>query len=147
MASLFYASFPENLGGGNTAGEGPMDMLSDQLDFLLTTSTYTPNQTTHTIKSDVTNEVANGSGYTTGGKTLSNKVYAASSLVTKLDADDLTWTGASFTHRNGVLFDNTPTSPADPLIGYITNGSDVSPGGNDLVYQWNASGIFTLTVA
>ena len=150
MADLFYAAFPENAIGGNTSGEGPMDLLSDAITFILTTSTYTPNQTTHTVKADVTNELTTSGGYTVGGKVLASKTWAVSSLTTYFDAADLTWAALSQAHRNGVLFDDTPTSPADPLIGYHTNAADVNPGGNDLVYQWNNTGtpaIFSWAVA
>ncbi len=141
-----YSKFPENLGGGDTAGEGPMDLLSDTIKAMLTTSTHVPSQTSHSVKADVTNE-ASGTGYTAGGNTIANKVYATTSLVTKFDGDDTTWTAMSAVHRNWHLYDDTPTSPADPLIGYIAQGADVNPGGNDLIYAYNAGGIFTLTVA
>lgn len=142
-----YASFPENLGGGNTAGEGPMDILSDTLKQMLTTSTYTPGQTTHTVKADVTNEVS-GTGYTAGGETLGSKTYAVSSLVTTFDCADVVWTNATITGiRNAVIYDDTPTSPADPLISYFAMDGDQSVASADFTIQINASGVFTLTVA
>lgn len=141
-----FASFPENLGGGNTSGEGPMDLLSDTIKVLLTSSTYTPNQTSHTVKSDVTNELSNGNGYTTGGETLGSKTYAVSSLVTTFDAADTAWTSATFTADNAVIYDDTPTSPADPLISYVDMG-DQSVSAATFTLQWHSSGILTLTVA
>jgi hypothetical protein len=49
-----------------------IDYDTDTIKVMLTTSTYSPNRSTHRYKSDVTNEVA-GTGYTAGGATLANK--------------------------------------------------------------------------
>mgnify|MGYP007072824409 FL=1 len=138
---------PLNLGGSASAGGASMDILSDTLQVQLHLNTYTPNQTTHTVKADLTGEVATGSGYTTGGATLASKTYSVSSLVTTFDAADTTWTALTKTHRYAVILDDTPTTPADPLIGWVDTGGDQSNAGTDLTYQWNASGIFTFTVA
>lgn len=45
---------------------------STTVKVLLTTSSYTPNKDTHDYKNDVTNEVANGGGYTTGGAAIAS---------------------------------------------------------------------------
>lgn len=142
-----FGKFPQNLGGGDAGGDGPMDLLSDTIKHTLHTSTYTPNQSTNETKTDATNELSTAGGYTAGGNTLGTKTYAASSLVTTFDAADSAWTATSITHRIGVIWDDTPTTPADPLISYIDNGGDVTTSSSDLTYQWNASGIFTLTVS
>lgn len=143
----FFSQFPLNLGGSGSSGGSSMDILSDTLKLTLHTSTYTPNQTSHSLFASATNEVANGSGYTTGGATLASKTYATSSLVTTFDAADVTWATLSKTHRYGILWDDTPTTPLDPMIGYIDTGGDQVNVATDLTYQWNASGIYTLTVA
>lgn len=147
VSSKLYAAFPLNLGGSNGSGGSAMDLLSDALQITLHTSTHTPSQTLDLIFADVDNEVANGSGYTTGGATLASKTYAVSSLVTTFDAADVTWSTLTKTHRYGILWDTTPTTPADPLIGYVDTGGDQTNNATDLTYQWNASGIFAFTVA
>jgi len=124
-----------------------MDLLSDTLKLTLHTSTYTPNQSTNEVKADATNELGTANGYTALGATLASKTYASSSLVVTFDAADVTWSATTITHRIGVVWDDTPTTPADPLIMYIDNGADVTTSSTDLVYQWNASGLFTITVA
>lgn len=44
-----------------------------------------------------------------------------------------------------VMWDDTPTSPADPLLGYWDHGSAISlASGDSATLQFNASGIFTL---
>lgn len=147
VSSKLYSNFPLNLGGGDSSGESPMDLLSDTIKITLHTSTHTPTQTGDALFGDVDNEVSNGSGYTTGGATLASKTYATSSLTTTFDAADVTWTTLTKTHRYGILWDDTVSSPADPLIGYVDTGGDQTNNATDLTYQWNASGIFAFTVA
>ena len=147
VTAKLYAKGPLNMAGGDASGDGPMDLLSDTLKLTLHTSTYTPNQSTNEVKADATNELGTANGYTALGATLASKTYASSSLVVTFDAADVTWSATTITHRIGVVWDDTPTTPADPLIMYIDNGADVTTSSTDLVYQWNASGLFTITVA
>lgn len=60
-----------------------IDFDSDTLKMTLHTSSYTPDLLTHDYQDDLTNEVANGNGYTTGGATLAN---ASITLVTAANA-------------------------------------------------------------
>jgi hypothetical protein len=63
-----------NFLGGETAGEARVsDYLSNTMKCMLTTDVYVPDLSAHEVKADVTNEVAGGSGYTTGGVTLASK--------------------------------------------------------------------------
>lgn len=146
VSSKLYAACPENLGGGNTSGEGPMDILSDTLKVMLTTSTNSISQTADTVKADVTDEVT-GTGYTAGGATLGTKTYAVSSLTTTFDAADTTWTTSTITAAQAHIYDDTPTSPADPLISYQDFGGNQSTTGTTFQITWNASGIFSIAVA
>lgn len=147
ITSKMYASSVLNMAGGSTAANGPMDLLSDTLKLTLHTSTYTPSQTADTTKTNATNELSTANGYTALGATLASKTYSTSSLVTTFDAADVTWAGTSITFRHAVLWDDTPTSPADPLILYVDGGADTTTASADLTIQWNASGIFTITVS
>lgn len=147
ISAKLYGRFPESMGGGNTGTDGPMDILSDSIRLTLHTSTYTPVQATDRIKATATNELTTAGGYTALGQALASKTFVTSSLITTFDAADVTWTATSITHRYGVVWDDTPTAPVDPLIMYVDNGGDVTTSSTDLVYQWNASGLFTLTVS
>jgi hypothetical protein len=144
--NVLFGKFPENLGGGNAAGDGPMDLLSDTIRLTLHTTTYAPNQSTNEVKADATNELGTGGGYTALGQALASKTYAASALVTTFDAADVTWAAFTNTFRYGVIWDDTPTAPADPLIALIDNTSQTITA-MDLVFQWAAGGIFTITVS
>ncbi len=146
IAAKLYASFPENLGGGNTAGEGPMDLLSDTINCALNIA-HTEDQTAHTVWADVSANEVTGTAYVSKGAALATKVYAATALVTKFDADDTTWAASTITADGHWIFDDTPTSPADPLIAYSTYGGNQSTVGTTFQITWNASGIFSITVA
>ncbi|MGA2159115.1 MAG: hypothetical protein ABSG90_07835 [Dehalococcoidia bacterium] len=114
----------------------------------LHTSSYTPNQDTHESHADLTNEVASGNGYTTGGVTLANKALTASGKVTTFDADDVSWANSSITARYAVIYDATPAADADKkLLAYVDFGADKTSSSGTFQITWNASGIFTVTVA
>lgn len=126
-----------------------VDLTNDNINVMLTTSTYTPNQDTHQYKSSVTNEVT-GTGYTALGKTLATKVlaYTAATNVWNFDAADVTWTTATLTARYAVIYDGTPASDATrPLLAYVDFGGDQSSAGGDFQIVWASSGILSVTVS
>jgi hypothetical protein len=76
--------------------------------------------------SDVT-QVANGNGYTTGGADMQNDSTRTGGTVT-MTGVDIVWTasGSVGPFRYAVMYNDTPTSPADPLIAYWDYGSNVT---------------------
>lgn len=126
-----------------------LDIDSDAIKCMLTTSTYSPNQDTHRYKSSVTNEVS-GTGYSAGGVTLTNVVqsYTGATNVWAFDADDASWTNASFTARYAVVYDSTPSTDATrPLLTYVDFGGDQTVNGANFTIQWDAAGIARVTVS
>jgi hypothetical protein len=121
MASLIYNSALED------EAKGAIDYDSDTFKVLLVTSSYTPDKDAHTRGDDITNEVANGNGYTTGGATCTCTVAkdTANDKVT-LTFGAVDWTSATFTARGAVIYKSTGTAANDPLICYIDFGADVS---------------------
>lgn len=143
VTAFVYGKFLTSLGNKE------IDLDSDTLKVMLTTSSYTPDQDTHQYKSDVTNEVT-GTGYTAGGQALSsvNVTYTASTNTYRLDADDPSWATSTITARRAVFYDDTPAaSAAKPLIAYWDFGADVSSSGGPFTLTIDAAGIFTATVA
>jgi hypothetical protein len=127
-----------------------IDWAADTHKVALCTSTFTPNQDTMDYYNDLTNELTTTGGYTAGGATLGSPTITldADTNIIKLDAADTTWSAATFTFRYAVIYDSTPGSDAtNPIIGYVDFGADVGSTGADFTIQWNASGIFTFTVA
>lgn len=64
------------------------------------------------------------------------------------DANDIVITasgGALATFRYIYVYDDTPTSPADPLVCVIDNGAGITlASGESVTIAWDASGIFTI---
>ena len=141
MADVIYNSFKRDIANGS------IDLDTDTIKVLLVTSSYTPDQDAHDKRDDVTNEVANGNGYTTGGATLANKTMTANNTSNKgiFDADDVTWSASTITARGAVLYKSRGgASSADELIAYIDfTENKISSGGNFTI-QWNASGILEI---
>jgi len=88
-----------------------------------------PNVSTMTVRADLTGEPT-GTGYAAGGNTAAVSTSAQTAGVYKLVlSDPPTWTagaGGITAFRYAVIYNDTPTSPADPLIGYWDYGSSVS---------------------
>lgn len=142
-AMQFYDSFHERI------ADGGHDLDNDTFKGQLHTSTYTFDAT-DAVKADLSNEVANANGYTTGGVTLTSVTWAQTSGVAVFDADALTWTasGGSIVARGLVYLNDT--SASDLLIGYVlldNTPADVTvTAGNTLTLTPHASnGIFRLT--
>jgi hypothetical protein len=114
---------------------------------LLTAATFDATHTT--LSATGGTEVANGNGYTTGGATLAN--VAVSTVTTndaKFDADDVTWnaSGGSIAASYAILYNDTDAN--DPPVAFIDfDGTETAGDGTDFKIVWNASGIFTFTVA
>jgi len=90
--------------------------------------TNTAPVATNSIKSDIT-ELSAGSGYTAGGNTATFTSGAQTSGTFKLTlADPATWTnsGTLGPFRYAVLYNDTPTSPLKPLIGWVDYGSSIT---------------------
>lgn len=111
-------------------------------------SNTAPNASTHTTRADIT-ELATSGGYTAGGISVGTITGAESAGTFKLTGGtDPVWTGsgAGFTARYAILYNDTPTSPADPLIGWWDYGSSVAiASGETLTVDLDqANGILTI---
>lgn len=148
VTAFWYGQAIMQAFGSGVAGNAPnIDYLSDTIKVMLCTDAYTPNQDTHVFKSDITNEVV-GVGYVAGGATLASKSlgYTAGTNVIKFDADDVSWAASTITARYAVIYDATPgADAADPLLGYVDFGANVSSVAGAFTITWAAAGIFTIT--
>lgn len=101
------------------------NLQSDTLKVLLTNVAPV---NTNTVKADLT-EISAGNGYSAGGVALTVSSSAQSSGTYKLVLADGTITasgGVIGPFRYAVLYNDTPTSPADPLIGWWDYGGSIS---------------------
>ena len=97
--------------------------------------------------SDLT-QISGSNGYTTGGNNATFNSTRSGGTLTATAAD-ITWTasggnlGASTTGRYFTLYDDTPTSPADPLWSYWDYGATFTVAtGETMTWDVGAS-IFT----
>jgi hypothetical protein len=105
-----------------------------------------PNVATMTVKADLA-EITAANGYPAGGTDVQNATSRAG-MVTSVTAVDVTWTasGGSFGPlRYIVLYNDTPTSPADPLIGFWDYASSISINDTESFTTDFATSILTVT--
>lgn len=106
-------------------GKGVHNFSSNTLKVALTNSAPV---NTNTVLADITQISATG-GYSAGGYTLDSVVWAEASGTAKLTIADevITASGGSVgPFRYVVLYNDTPSSPADPLIGWYDYGSSIT---------------------
>lgn len=132
--------------GFEAAFNKEVDLDTDTVKVMLTTSSYAPNQTTHKYKNQVTNEVT-GAGYTAGGKTLSGKTVGATGLTYTFDADDIVWSSSTITARYAVFYIDTGTASTSPLVAYWDFESDQISSSGNFTLTISGSGVVTVTAA
>lgn len=104
-----------------------MDVFGNQDTFKAVIHTDAPVAGTDTILTDLT-QIGGSNGYTTGGNTITFNSSRSGGTITAT-AVDVTWTasggnlGASTTGRYVGIYDDTPTSPVDPLFCDYDYGS------------------------
>jgi hypothetical protein len=130
-------------------GDGTIDLDTHTFKIVLSNSAPTPG--TNTVLADIT-QIASGNGYTTGGNTLGTVTWTETGSGTGIwqwTTADSTWTasgGSIATFRYAVVYDDTPTSPADPLVGYLDYGSSVTiTSGNTFTVDVGGNGWFRLS--
>jgi hypothetical protein len=112
-----FDQYPEDL------RHGVHDFSSDTLKAMLLNTE--PDAAADAVKADLPAEIAAGSGYTAGGVTLVVSSSGQAGGTYKLVIDDSGWTasgGSIGPARYVVVYNDTPTSPADPLICYWDYG-------------------------
>ena len=101
------------------------DLGADTLKIMLTN---TAPVATNTVKADIT-EISAGNGYTAGGGQATQSASSQTSGTYKLVCADVSWTasgGSIGPFRYAVLYNDTPASPADPLIGWWDYGTNLT---------------------
>jgi hypothetical protein len=116
-----YQQFVEDLGNKVHDLVGTNDTLKVLL------SNTAPNAATHAVKADAT-EISAGNGYSAGGSDTQNDGSESGGTLTVTGVDIVfTASGGSIgPFRYAILYNDTPTSPADPLIGWWDYGSSIT---------------------
>jgi len=126
MASLVYNSFLTDLFAGNCN-------TTHNYKAMLTTSSYTESRSSHTKRSNITNEIT-GTGYTAGGAavTLSFAMNNTTHVGT-LTISAVSWANSTLTARKCVIYrDRGGASSADELVAVIDNGVDITTSAQTL---------------
>ena len=106
------------------------DLVADTIKIALFTSSASLGAGTTAYSTS--NEVS-GTGYSAGGETLTSKVVTTTGTTAYFDADDPTWTSASFTARGALIYNSTN---GDKAIAVLDFGGDftVSSGTFKIVF-------------
>jgi len=120
------------------------NLNSDTLKVMLTNTAPVAG---NSVMADLT-EIAAGNGYTAGGSAATFVSGAQSSGTYKLVLNDVTFTasgGSIGPFRYAVLYNDTPTSPADPLIAWWDYGTSLTlTNGNSFTVDLDqVGGVFT----
>lgn len=133
-----YEPFIQNL------ADKVIDFFGTGDTFKAVIHTDAPVAATDATISDLT-QIGGSNGYTTGGEDIQNDSTRSGATIT-MTAVDITWTasggnlGASTTGRYVSIYDDTPTSPADPLFCSFDYGSTFTvASGETFVLDFGAS--------
>jgi hypothetical protein len=110
--------------------------------------TNTAPVATNTVFANIT-EISAGNGYSAGGTQATVASSGQTSGTYKLVLNDVTFTasgGSIGPFRYVVLYDDTPTSPADPLIGWYDYGANLTiTNGNSFLVDFDGTnGVLTI---
>lgn len=122
-----------------TAGSG-----ADTLKVML--SNTAPNTATHAVRADAS-EIGAGNGYSSGGSSATNVGTRSTTTVT-VAGTDIVFTASGGTigpFRYAILYNDTPTSPADPLIAYWDYASSITLNDTETFTVDFGASIFTLS--
>ena len=124
-----------------------IDLVADTVKVALLDNSHSFAQTAvgWAASSTNANELAATGGYSAGGAALASKAVTQESTHGKFYAADTAWPSATFTAYNAVIYDDTPSSPADPLICSIDFSGAQSVSSGTFTIQWAAGGILTIT--
>ena len=125
-------------------GVHKMATADDQLKYYL--SNATPSQTLDSIKTDLL-EITPENGYPAGGKDIQNDTSqaGATSSLTAVD-DTVTASGGTVgPFQFIVAYNDTPTTPLDPLISWWDRGSPLTLQDGESHTVDFGSSVFTIT--
>lgn len=126
-----------------------MDLDSDTLTVALSNTNPTAGTDATDDGNGVLANITQISYTNLSSRVLQNVTSTQTSGTYKLSADDLTLTasgGSVAAFRYVVIYNDTPTSPADPIIGYYDYGSSLTLNdGDTFTIDIGTNGILTLT--
>lgn len=110
----------------------------------LVTDSYAPDYDAHDFRNDLTNEIPNGDGYTTGGKLITNTSITVSTNGTVIyDANDVSWPTSTITDAMaGVGYWSGGVSSANDELFWLSDFVTAASSANGtFTIQWSDAGI------
>ena len=109
-------------------------LATDTIKIALFTSSASLDATTTAFAT--TNEIT-GTGYTSGGVTLTSTTVSTDGTTAFFDADDPTWTSATFTARGALIYN---ASNSNKAIAVLNFGGDFTVAGGTFKITLPAAG-------
>jgi hypothetical protein len=106
--------------------------------------TYGAATTSYTDLTGNSDEIPNGSGYTTGGNTLTSVTPVADGTTAVCDFDNTTWSSATFTTSGAIIYNDSATG--DPACAVLSFGGDQTVTSGDFQIQFPAPGATTAII-
>ena len=97
--------------------------------------TYGAATTNYSNLTGNSDELANGSGYTTGGNTLTSVTPVADSTTAVCNFSNTTWSSASFTTSGGIIYNSSASNKACAVLSF---GGDQQVSSGDFQIQFPA---------
>ena len=108
------------------------------------TGTYGAATTSYDNLTSNSDELANGSGYTTGGNTLTSITPVADGTTAVCDFDNTTWSSATFTTSGGIIYNDT--AAGNPACAVLSFGGDQQVSSGDFQIQFPAAAAATAII-
>jgi hypothetical protein len=97
------------------------------------TGTYGAATTNYSDLTGNSDELPNGSGYTTGGNTLTSVTPVADGTTAVCDFADTTWTSATFTTSGAIIYNSSASNAACAVLSF---GGDQQVSSGDFTIQF-----------
>lgn len=107
------------------------------------TGTYDAATTNYSDLTGNSDELPNGSGYTTGGNTLTSVTPVADGTTAVCDFADTTWSSATFTTSGAIIYNS---SASDAACAVLSFGGDQQVSSGDFTIQFPAAAAATAII-
>lgn len=107
------------------------------------TGTYGAATTNYSNLTGNSDELPNGSGYTTGGNTLTSVTPVADGTTAICDFADTTWTSATFTTSGAIIYNSSASNAACAVLNF---GGDQQVSSGDFTIQFPAAAAATAII-
>jgi len=105
--------------------------------------TYGAATTNYSNLTGNSDELANGSGYTTGGNTLTSVTPVADGTTAVCDFDNTTWSSATFTTSGAIIYNSSASNAAVAVLSF---GGDQQVSSGDFTIQFPAAAASTAII-